>query len=166
MNKVQGLISDFALIRTEGTRIALSYGLEAIDEEKATWVEVYLPKKKNPMLTLDMVKKAIIDDINARTDEKILSGFVWNGKPVWLSSESQTVKVEGTELNEVLYKFLASRDSLIMILTDLPRRESQMILEGYDHDYILHTLGEAEADVRMAMDMQPTYYYIWRSNAI
>lgn len=33
-----------------------------------------------------------------------------------VSSESQTVKVEGTELNEVLYKFLASRDSLIMIL--------------------------------------------------
>ena len=77
-----------------------------------------------------------------------------------VSSESQTVKVEGTELNEVLYKFLASRDSLIMILTDLPRRESQMILEGYDHDYILHTLGEAEADVRMAMDKLETNFII------
>ena len=77
-----------------------------------------------------------------------------------VSSENQTVKVEGTELNEVLYKFLASRDSLIMILTDLPRRESQMILEGYDHDYILHTLGEAEADVRMAMDKLETNFII------
>ncbi len=79
---------------------------------------------------------------------------------IHVSSENQTVKVEGTELNETLYKFLAKRDSLIMILTDLPRRESQMILEGYDHDYILHTLGEAEADVRMAMDRLETKFIV------
>ena len=128
MNKVQGLISDFALIRTEGTRIALSYGLEAIDEEKATWVEVYLPKKKNPMLTLDMVKKAIIDDINARTDEKILSGFVWNGKPVWLSSESQTnfSAAEYTASTKnglgLPVTFWASRTALPSIMSSPPLR--------------------------------------------
>ena len=77
MNKVQGLISEFVPVREEGTRIVISYGLEAIGEEKATWVEVYLPKKKNPMLTLDMVKEAIIADIDSQTDEKILTGFVW-----------------------------------------------------------------------------------------
>ena len=77
-----------------------------------------------------------------------------------VTSENQTVKVEGTELNEVLYTFLASRDSLIMILADLPRRESAMILEGYDHDYIMHTLGEAEADVRLAMDKLETSFII------
>ena len=77
-----------------------------------------------------------------------------------VTSENQTVKVEGTELNDKLYKFLASRDSLIMILNELPRRESQMILEGYDYDYILHTLGEAEADVRMAMDKLETNFIV------
>ena len=83
-----------------------------------------------------------------------------------VSSENQTVKVEGTELNEVLYKFLASRDSLIMILTDLPRRESRMILEGYDHDYIFHTLGEAEADVRLAMDKLETKFIVDNFNNV
>lgn len=34
--------------------------------------------------------KADVDElVNSRTDEKILSGFVWNGKPVWLSTENQ-----------------------------------------------------------------------------
>ena len=27
--------------------------------------------------------------VNSLTDQKILSGFVWNGKPVWLSTENQ-----------------------------------------------------------------------------
>ena len=38
---------------------------------------------------MDDVRTAIINHINAETDEKILSGYVWNGKPVWLSSENQ-----------------------------------------------------------------------------
>lgn len=34
--------------------------------------------------------KADVDAlVNSQTDEKILSGFVWNGLPVWLSTENQ-----------------------------------------------------------------------------
>jgi len=86
--------------------------------------------------------------------------IVLEGGEIHVTSENQTLKVDGTELNEKLYKFLASRDSLIMILTDLPRRESEMILDGYDHDYILRTLGEAEAEVRLAMDKLETSFII------
>ena len=35
------------------------------------------------------VVKMVNDYINAKTDEKILSGFVWRDNPVWLSSENQ-----------------------------------------------------------------------------
>ena len=35
------------------------------------------------------VKKVIVDYINSKTDERILSGFVWNGINVWLSDENQ-----------------------------------------------------------------------------
>ena len=35
------------------------------------------------------VLSAVIEAINHKTDTKILSGYVWNGKPVWLSSENQ-----------------------------------------------------------------------------
>lgn len=39
--------------------------------------------------TLAQVKEIIKSQINADTDRKILCGFVWNGMPVWLSSENQ-----------------------------------------------------------------------------
>lgn len=35
------------------------------------------------------IKSFILAEINKRTDEKILSGFMWNGMSVWLSSENQ-----------------------------------------------------------------------------
>lgn len=38
---------------------------------------------------LDEIKNIIESQINADTDAKILSQFVWNGKPVWLSQENQ-----------------------------------------------------------------------------
>lgn len=68
----------------------ISYGYqEEPDGVKATWIEIYIYKKQISQISLADVKKAIIDDINARTDEKILVGFVWNGKPVYLSKENQ-----------------------------------------------------------------------------
>lgn len=39
--------------------------------------------------TLTQVKAVITEQINSDIDRKILSGFVWNGMPVWLSSENQ-----------------------------------------------------------------------------
>lgn len=39
--------------------------------------------------TVEDVRNAFIDYVDKQTDERILSGMVWNGKPVWLSSESQ-----------------------------------------------------------------------------
>ena len=57
--------------------------------------------------TMDEIKNAIIGTINASVDEKIISGFAWNGKPVWLSAENQmnfksaydiTVQTDGATL--------------------------------------------------------------------
>lgn len=39
--------------------------------------------------TPEEIKNAIIGAINASVDETILTGFVWNGKPVYLSAENQ-----------------------------------------------------------------------------
>lgn len=39
--------------------------------------------------TLAQVKQLITAQINADIDQKILTGFVWNDMPVWLSSENQ-----------------------------------------------------------------------------
>lgn len=94
MNKVFGLISEYAPVREEGTRTVISYGMTAVDEQNATWYEIYLSKKQNANVGLKEIKDAIIADINSRTDEKIISGFVWTPEggdpiPVWLSTENQ-----------------------------------------------------------------------------
>lgn len=39
--------------------------------------------------TIDEIKSIIVAWYNAKIDEQILSGFVWNGLTVWLSSENQ-----------------------------------------------------------------------------
>jgi hypothetical protein len=95
MNKVNGKKTSFAPVREDGSRITICYGLNKLSGDLYEWYEVYLPKKQTSTLSLQTVKDAIIADINARTDEKIISGFVWTPKaggdaiPVWLSTENQ-----------------------------------------------------------------------------
>jgi hypothetical protein len=38
---------------------------------------------------LEQIKTFILDAINKRTDENILSGFIWRDNQVWLSRENQ-----------------------------------------------------------------------------
>jgi hypothetical protein len=78
-------------------------------KELVTWYQVEFYKAQGAP-TLDSVKRAIIDDINARTDEKILKGFVWKGINVWLSEENQRNFSEAQRLNLVPVKFKLSED--------------------------------------------------------
>lgn len=98
MNKVFGLKSEFAYLKEDASRIVISYNLTEVDDTHAEWVEVYVYKKQRSHLDFAEIKKAIIDDINATTDEKILNGYEWTilhgddeGKTVkvWLSKENQ-----------------------------------------------------------------------------
>lgn len=92
--KVNGKKADFALVRTEGTQIIISYGLKKVGN-LYEWHEITLPKSQTNALTLDLVKTVIIGDINSRTDANIVSGLVWTPQaggdpiPVWLSQENQ-----------------------------------------------------------------------------
>lgn len=69
---------------------------------------------------------------------------------------NNAMKVEGTPLNDKFYAFMTERDSLMFLLQELPRKESVMILDGYDHDEILRELGEEEGTIRMAIDKLET----------
>ena len=89
MNKVNGKQSDFSLVREDGSRIVIGYGLTKLSKTSYEWYEVYLAKKQISHLTFQMVKDAILADINTQTDEKILKGFLWNNINVWLSAENQ-----------------------------------------------------------------------------
>ena len=92
-NKYSGNVSDYQPVVEDASRVVISYGLKVLEGEKAEWYEVVFYKKQGKP-SFDAAKKAIIADINARTDEKIISGFVWHPStgepiPVWLSSENQ-----------------------------------------------------------------------------
>lgn len=75
-----------------------------------------------------------------------------------ISSNNQTIMITGTELNDRMYAFLSSRDSLLMLLAELPNRESQMVFDGYDHDDILRQLGEEEVVIRRDIDKLETSF--------
>lgn len=99
MNKMNGKKSDFALVRDEGTRVVIGYGLTKISKDNYEWFEVYLPTKQVQQITFAVIKKAIEADINADTVEQITNGFAYtvlhgaqSGTEVnvWLSKENQS----------------------------------------------------------------------------
>lgn len=63
----------------------IRWDVQEREDGSATYMEEEFTHKP----TEDEIKKTVISWINAQTDEAILSGFVWNGMPVWLSNENQ-----------------------------------------------------------------------------
>ena len=73
------------LLRLSSNNYLLIFGFGTdADGNNYTWRKYY---DKKP--TVREVKQDISDLINAETDAKILTGFTWNGKPVYLSAENQ-----------------------------------------------------------------------------
>ena len=109
-NKYSGNVSDFQPVVEDASRVVISYGLKELGDGKAEWFEVVFYKKQGKP-NLEAVKKAVIDDINARTDEKILNGYEFTPDGaddpivVWLSKESQTDFSEAHRLQIVPIKF-------------------------------------------------------------
>lgn len=63
-------------VDAEGNQIATDIG---------TWTEAII----SPKPSFNKIQNFILDTINKETDNRILSGFTWNGHKVWLSSENQ-----------------------------------------------------------------------------
>lgn len=104
MNKVSGKKSDFQLMSEDASRIIIGYGQKKVTGKNLyEWYEVYFYIKQKNAISLQEVKNAILDDVNARTDEKILTGFIYqddNGDDVnvWLSKENQSNYSEAQRL--------------------------------------------------------------------
>lgn len=71
---------------------------------------------------------------------------------IQVSFANSSLTVSGTPLNDKFYSFLTSRDSLTMLINELPSKESRMILEGVPEDEMFKMLGEEEAELRSALD--------------
>ena len=109
-NKYSGNVSDFQPVVEDASRVVISYGLTELGDGKAEWYEIPFYKKQGRP-SFDAAKKAIIADIDARTDEKILDGYEFTPDGaedpivVWLSKESQTDFSEAHRLQIVPIKF-------------------------------------------------------------
>lgn len=69
-----------------------------------------------------------------------------------------TVKIEGTPLNDRLYSFLESRDSLVYLLNDLPRSQAYLFLQGYSPFGIQRALFAKEAEYKKALEELETRF--------
>lgn len=131
MNKVFGKLTLYSPVRKYGKRTIISYGFEDVgDGVNATWYEIYFSQKVKTYPTIDEIKESILTDINSQTDEKILKGFVWNNKPVWLSSENQ-------------FNFKAAYDLAIQTQgQNLPLKFK--LGENEDNEPVYHTFSTVE----------------------
>lgn len=98
--KVQGKIADYTIVKEEKNRFLVNYDCESINDTDAIWYQLIFYKKQFGMPSFDTVKNTILEDINSQTDEKILSGFVWNNINVWLSAENQRNFSEAQKMAE------------------------------------------------------------------
>lgn len=112
MNKMSGNQSDFAFIREDASRIVIGYDCKKVTGKSLyEWYEIYISKKEKSNISLQDVKDAILGDIDAQTDAKILNGYEFtpdgeeNPIVVWLSKESQTNFSEAHRLQVIPVKF-------------------------------------------------------------
>lgn len=90
MNKVYGTKPYYSLVRQDGSRTIVSFGLILeSDGEHYTWYECYWYKKPHPIVTIKDVKNAIITGINEETKTNIIEKFYYQGKNIWLSEINQ-----------------------------------------------------------------------------
>lgn len=84
--------------------------------------------------------------------------FVLEEGDVQISIQNSQIRIGGTPLNERLYVFFTSRDSLAMLRAELPKRESQMYLEGYSQDEILDVLSTEQMKLNQSLDKLETKF--------
>lgn len=78
-------------------------------------------------------------------EEQSLMPVVIDENPLTITLNENEHKVVGSALNDTLRAFIQRKTELDMQLAELPRRESRMILEGYDHHEILMQLNQEAA---------------------
>ena len=141
MSKINIKLSDFKTIQTDGSQITVCYGLKQVSGNIYECQEVVLPKTQHNQLTFDVVKEAIIADINSRVKSAIIGGFVWQDKPVWLSEENQlnfsqgvvpvTLKIGEQEDGTPIYHKFDTDEELRAFNDDCNVWKQQCLTEGY-----------------------------------
>ena len=109
-NKYCGTAADYQPVSEDQSRVVIMYGMTEAGEDKVEWYQLDFYKKQGKP-SFEAAKKAILDDIDKQTDEKILNGYEFTPDGaeapivVWLSKENQTNFSEAHRLQIVPVKF-------------------------------------------------------------
>ena len=140
MSKVHGPKECFVPVRQDASQVIVSYDMTADGKKNAFWHEVTFYKKKG-MPTLEQAKQAVIQDINERVKTAIISGFTYDGNPVWLSQENQlnfsqavvpaTLKIGEEQDGTPIYKTFSDAAELKAFNDACSLWRQQCLTEGY-----------------------------------
>ena len=83
MERIKGT-TETPIVERIGKTYYVRWGYKTENGE-ITYDQIEFPYKP----PLDTIKEVILGIENSKIDKEILSGFVWNGMSVWLSSENQ-----------------------------------------------------------------------------
>ncbi len=95
-------------------------------------------------------------------DQSVMPVVLENGE-VKIKIDMNMQTATGTPLNDSLSAFIQKKSSIDAQLAELPHMESQMIMDGIDHDEVLEVLGkqfrelEAENDVLVTSFIRNNY---------
>ena len=78
-------------------------------------------------------------------DDLSILPVVVEDSPLKITLSENLRRVEGSALNDSLFEFIKRKAVLDEQLAELPRRESRMILDGFDHGDILRLLNQQAA---------------------
>ena len=74
-------------------------------------------------------------------DNESLMPLVLEEGEIHLDFSPEEQRLSGTPLNDSLYSFIRQKGVMDGLLSDIPHRESALIMEGYDHDEIVRMLS-------------------------
>ena len=139
-NKYCGTVADFQPVSEDQSRVVVMYGLTPTTGDMAEWYQLSFYKKQGRP-SFEQVKAAIIADINERVKAKIIGGFVWNDKPVWLSEENQmnfaqavvpaTFKIGEDANGDPIYQEFATKTELKAFVEACVQWKQQCLSDGW-----------------------------------
>ncbi len=169
---MQKIVSYFIIVMVLMCSCSERYTVEGSSSNILDGTMAYIRNLENPMNTSAIDSCQIIHgkfhmdgNIDSSVCVRLFMGdnnfpMVLEPGNISINISNNTVKLEGTPLNESLYNFLMQRDSLQVLFDELPHKESLMYLDGYSQEEIAKTLNEESARLNTALDKLDTNFIV------
>ncbi len=133
--------------------------------------------KENNMCAIDSSRvihgrfkfRGVMDSVmmaNVFLDDNSVMPVVLENGDVSVRIDESIQSATGTPLNDSLSSFIQKKSQIDARIAELPHLESQMIMNGIDHDQILLKLGQQARDLEMENDKLITRFIRSNSNNV